>query len=82
MARFRCSVCNWVYDEEQEGVKFENLPETRTCPSCGAPKSAFVPEGLEQADQTIDTSVADKIIEQLVKLGVRFSRRGPPSQTC
>ncbi len=71
MARFRCSVCNWVYDEEQEGVKFENLPETWTCPSCGAPKSAFVPEGIEHADQTIDTTVADKIVEQLVRLGVR-----------
>lgn len=71
MARFRCSVCNWVYDEEQEGVKFEDLPETWTCPICGAPKSAFVPEGIKHADQTIDTTVADKIVEQLVRLGVR-----------
>ncbi len=25
MAKYVCTVCQWVYDEEKEGVKFEDL---------------------------------------------------------
>lgn len=74
MARFRCTVCNWIYDEEKEGVKFKDLPETWTCPRCGAPKSAFVPEGVIKAERELEikTNVADKIIEQLEAFGVKY----------
>lgn len=71
MARYRCTVCNWIYDEEKEGTRFADLPESWTCPQCGAPKSAFVPEGGAEAPDDVDTTVADKIVEQLVTLGVR-----------
>jgi rubredoxin len=71
MARYRCTVCNWVYDEEVEGVPFADVPETWTCPQCGAPKSAFVPEAREVAPEDVETTVADKLVEQLVALGVR-----------
>jgi pyruvate oxidase len=71
MARYRCTVCNWVYDEEAEGVPFADVPETWTCPQCGAPKSAFVPETRETAPEDVETTVADKLVEQLVALGVR-----------
>ena len=27
MARFRCSVCGFIYDEEQEGTPFADLPD-------------------------------------------------------
>ncbi len=70
MARFRCTVCNWVYDEEVEGVPFADQPDSYTCPSCGAPKSAFVPEGIVRGDAAIGTTVADRMVEQLVALGV------------
>jgi len=70
MARYRCTVCNWVYGEEQEGVPFDSLPDSYTCPNCGAPKSAFVPEGIVKADGEIATTVADKIVEQLEVFGV------------
>lgn len=42
MARYRCTVCGDIYDEEYEGVRFEDLPEDWTCPTCCSPKSAFV----------------------------------------
>jgi len=32
-------MCEWIYDEEVEGVLFDELPEDWTCPSCGADKS-------------------------------------------
>lgn len=71
MARYRCTVCNWVYDEEQEGVPFDSLPASYTCPNCGAPKSAFVPEGIIKDEGEVTTTVADKIVEQLEAFGVR-----------
>ncbi len=70
MARYRCTVCNWVYDEESEGVPFAELPDDWSCPVCGAPKSAFVPEGLAKRDESVKTTVSDAIVEQLVGLGV------------
>jgi len=30
-----------IYDEEKEGVKFEDLPEDWTCPLCGVSKDLF-----------------------------------------
>jgi rubredoxin len=52
MARYKCTVCGYVYDEEEgdpdsmidPGTPFEDIPEDWKCPVCGAPKSAFEPE--------------------------------------
>lgn len=41
MAKYICTVCQWVYDEEKEGTKFEDLPDSWTCPICAAEKDAF-----------------------------------------
>lgn len=70
LVRFRCSVCNFIYDEKNEGKKFAVLSDSWTCPVCGAPKSAFAPEGVSKGDDSITTNVAEKIIEQLVAFGV------------
>ena len=40
--RYRCTVCGEIYDEEDEGVRFEDLPDDWVCPLCHSPKSAFV----------------------------------------
>ena len=39
-----CARCGHVYDAEKEGngTAFEDLPESWTCPVCGAPKSAYL----------------------------------------
>lgn len=37
-----CTICGYVYDEEVEGIKFEDLPEDWVCPLCKHPKSDFV----------------------------------------
>ncbi len=72
MGKFRCTVCNWVYDEVAQGKKFSEVPETFSCPVCGAPKSAFVPEGVAKADEAVKSNVAEKIVEQLASLGVEY----------
>ncbi len=39
MARYQCSVCGYVYDEEKEGRPFSELKE---CPVCRQPADQFV----------------------------------------
>ncbi|MGN1326740.1 MAG: rubredoxin, partial [Clostridia bacterium] len=41
MAKYRCIICGYIYDEEKEGVKFEDLPDDWKCPMCFSPKSMF-----------------------------------------
>jgi len=38
--KYECP-CGYVYDEEVEGVKFEDLPDDWVCPVCGLGKDAF-----------------------------------------
>ena len=48
MAKYQCQICGHIYDEEKEGVKFEDLPEDWKCPMCFAPKRMFkLVEGSE-----------------------------------
>lgn len=49
MAVFRCEVCDYVYDEETEGVKWEDLPDDWVCPVCESPKSYYVKVEARQA---------------------------------
>ena len=39
--KYKCTVCGYIYDDKKEGVKFEELPETWTCPLCGVGKDLF-----------------------------------------
>ena len=41
MARYRCKICGYIYDEEKEEVKFSDLPDDWKCPLCKAPKTSF-----------------------------------------
>ena len=44
-ATYTCGVCGHVYNPANDGagVPFEQLPDSWTCPVCGAPKSAYKP---------------------------------------
>jgi len=41
-AQYKCPTCSYIYDEEKEGVRFDELPEDWECPICGEKKSEFV----------------------------------------
>ncbi len=53
MAKYRCAVCGWEYDEAtgfpnegiKPGTKWEDIPEDFTCPmaNCEVPKKFFKP---------------------------------------
>lgn len=53
MQKYRCVVCNYIYDPAagdpdggvQPGTPFEKIPDSWVCPICGADKSQFVKEG-------------------------------------
>ncbi len=45
MGKWVCKICGYVYDETKEKTPFEDLPDSWTCPLCGADKGSFVPEG-------------------------------------
>ena len=36
--KYRCIACGYVYDNELEEIKFEDLPEDWVCPLCGVGK--------------------------------------------
>lgn len=52
MKKYRCEVCDWIYDPEKgdpdggiaPGTAFEDLPSDWVCPVCGVGKEDFVLE--------------------------------------
>ncbi|MFC2072756.1 rubredoxin [Chloroflexota bacterium] len=49
MAKYRCTVCGYIYDPEKGdadggiklGTAFEDVPDNWVCPVCGAAKDQF-----------------------------------------
>ncbi len=39
--RYTCSICGYIYDEDIEGIPFDELPADYRCPLCTAPKDLF-----------------------------------------
>lgn len=40
-AKYECAACGYIYDEEKEGTKFDDLPDDWLCPICGSEKEDF-----------------------------------------
>jgi len=40
-AKYECAACGYIYDEEKEGKKFDELPDDWLCPVCGSDKDDF-----------------------------------------
>lgn len=41
--KYICTVCGYVYDEEEEGMPLEKQDEQWFCPVCGVSKKDFEP---------------------------------------
>ena len=59
MAQYKCEVCEFIYDEEKEGTKWDDLSEDWVCPVCGTAKQYFSPVEI--------TPPAEKPLEPLQK---------------
>ena len=74
--RYICSICGFVYDEAKEKTPFDQLPDTWKCPLCGAPKSAFEPEGpMKTEPVSVPAPETDADLKQLTsgQLAALFS---------
>ena len=82
MAKYRCTVCNYVYDEVKEGKKFSDLPKEWVCPVCGAPQSVFVllTEKAEEQPKKGRT-ISEVLIDQVAEWGVRYVFGVPGTST-
>lgn len=40
-AKYECAACGYIYDEEKEETKFDDLPDEWLCPVCGSEKEDF-----------------------------------------
>lgn len=57
MKKYRCTICGYIYDEEKEKIKFEDLPDDWTCPLCGAPKNLFIEVNEESNNENKETTI-------------------------
>lgn len=73
MKTLRCTVCNYIYDEEKEGQEFSALPDGWACPVCNAPKNAFVLLA-EKAKEKLkaEKTVSDILVDQMAEWGIRY----------
>ena len=84
MAKYRCTVCNYVYEEDKEGKEFTQLPKEWVCPVCGAPKGAFVlltEKTEEKTDVENGRTVSEILVNQIVEWGVRYVFGVPGTST-
>ncbi|HML04822.1 MAG TPA: thiamine pyrophosphate-binding protein, partial [Methanobacterium sp.] len=73
MGKYRCVVCNYIYNEEKEGVKFRDLPDNWRCPVCNSPKTEFVLLLDEVKEfKEGESTVSDVIVEQMAEWGIKF----------
>ena len=55
MAKYRCVVCEFIYDEEQSDSLWVDVPDTWVCPVCESPKNLY--EKVEEAPSAINASM-------------------------
>ena len=72
MAKYRCTVCNYIYDEKKEGKKFSELPDDWRCPVCNAPKTVFVLLAETKEEPENQMTVSDVLIEQIAAWGIKY----------
>ncbi|MBM4240417.1 MAG: thiamine pyrophosphate-binding protein [Euryarchaeota archaeon] len=73
MAKYRCTVCNYIFDEDKEGFKFSELPDNWRCPVCNSPKGTFVLLSEELKEVRVgESTVSDILVQQMAEWGVKY----------
>lgn len=73
MANYRCTVCNYIYDEKKEGYLFDDLPGDWRCPVCNSPKKTFILLREEVVEfKEGETTVSEVLVEQMVEWGIKY----------
>ncbi len=63
--KYICQICGYVYDDAKEKIPFAELPDTWTCPLCGAVKSDFKPETTREEAPKAAVQVLKEDMEEL-----------------
>lgn len=69
MAKYKCSLCGYIYDDEKEQVKFSDLSEDWVCPLCGAPKSLF-----EEVQEETKEEIKEEVVTPKFNNAVAVSK--------
>ena len=81
--KYICQICGYVYDEDQEGIPFTELPGDWKCPTCKASKSEFkgIADEVKSAEgreitiiQPEDISLLEMSAGQMAALCTNLSR--------
>jgi len=57
MAKYKCSICGYIYDEDKESVPFSSLDDDYKCPMCSVPKKMF--KLVEEEKKEVKESSSD-----------------------
>ena len=81
MAKYRCTVCNFVFDEAKEKMVFKKLPKDWICPVCGASRSAFILLSEKTEEEKKGNTVSEVLVEQLAEWGIQYFFGVPGTST-
>lgn len=81
MAKYRCKICGYIYDEEKEEIKFDDLKNSFICRICTAPKSLFekmdkdiIEEDINEFKNAVsilkDNPSIERIVEKCIDCGM------------
>jgi thiamine pyrophosphate-dependent acetolactate synthase large subunit-like protein/rubredoxin len=77
MARYKCKICSYVYDENKEDILWDDLPDDWVCPVCQASTSAFQMLDEEHIEKSSShqteskVTISDLMIETMIKWGIK-----------
>ena len=68
MKKYRCSICGFIYDEVNESVSFDELPESWVCPICKQQKSKFALLEETNNNKTINHETIEEYLKDYTRL--------------
>lgn len=60
---FECNVCGYVYDESNEKISWNDLPENYVCPICDSGKAYFESSGGLEEEPSIEDFLSESEVE-------------------
>lgn len=61
MARYRCTVCGEIYDDNKESVEFKALPDSWKCRFCHALKNTYMPISMPNDEKAVPKFTAAEL---------------------
>ena len=79
MARYICSVCEYILDDEKTGQKWDDLPDDWVCPVCDSPQSYFskMDEAGSETEQAEDTEEKETEAPAIIDLQKTMAEAEP-----